>query len=246
MSFHFTSDIFEIEEFEFLESSSPRALLPFFNSSGVSPATVSKTDNALDTSDATTYTFTSKAIGAAATGRLVVVALQTLNTSAISLSSCTIGGISATIIGTATANNGSVFISTALAYAVVPTGTTATVAATWSTSTFRCYLGVWSAYGVSSSTPTTSATSAANPSVMSSINVSAGGIAIGASNIFDVGGTGTFTWTNLTKDYDADGEGSNEQYSGASAAFASAQTGISITATPSAADRCCGIAASWR
>ena len=237
MSFHFTSDIFEIEEFEVLESSSPRALLPFFNSSGVSPATVSKTDNALDTSDATTYTFTSKAFGAAATGRLVVVALQTLST---------IGGISATIIGTATANNGSVFISTALAYAVVPTGTTATVAATWSTSTFRCYLGVWSAYGVSSSTPTTSATSAANPSVMSSINVSAGGIAIGASNIFDVGGTGTFTWTNLTKDYDADGEGSNEQYSGASAAFASAQTGISITATPSAADRCCGIAASWR
>ena len=212
------------------------------------PATVALTDNVLDTSDSTTYTFTNRAIGSADSNRIVVVSIHTIDTGANSVSSATIGGISATIVANAQ-HNPTNFAVSSLFYAVVPTGTTATIVANLAASAFRCYAGVWTIYGALSSSPRDFGTATGNPSAVSGIDVPAGGVVVAAASVQNPGVTG-ITWTNASdaagSGFDVAGEDANERYSGASAAFSSQQSGISITATANAATDMCAVAASWR
>lgn len=99
------------------------------------------TQNLTSTSGTTSHSFSAN-IGTPAPGRLVVVAVQLLNTT---LSSPTIGGVSATIYAQAGASVG-------IFGAVVPSGTTATV--TFNTSgTAGNFGGVWAIYDLNSPTP---------------------------------------------------------------------------------------------
>lgn len=208
-------------------------------------AAVVYTDESLRTTDETTASFTSQSIGTAATGRIIVVAAGTVDTATNSISSATINGVSATVVGNAAVLGGGAYACIGMVYAVVDTDTSVTIDITWASSVFRTHIGVWAIYGAASSTPHDSGTSTADPGAVSGIDVPAGGVAIGASAILDGSTGGTFTWTNLTEDYDVNGEASNEQYSGASGEFAAAQSGITITADPSAADATATIVASW-
>lgn len=219
-----------------------------FGAARLSGATVTHTDNVLSTSDLTTYSFAGRSIGTAAAGRLVVVAVHTGDTADNTLASGTIGGVAATVIGTSRANDGVVWACTGLMYAVVPTGTTATIEVTWSAATFRCYIGVFAVYDLTSTTPHDSnVTATGDPCDISGIDVPAGGVAIAAASVYDATNSSpTFAWTNLTERYDATGEGVNEGYSGACDNFAAAQSSMTITANPNPATRCSGVAASWR
>ncbi len=88
-------------------------------------------------------------IGTAATDRLVVVCISIRRDATVSISSATIGGITATLHINTAATTGNCFIISA----VVPTGTTATVAVTFSTSTTIVTYATYTLTGYNSATP---------------------------------------------------------------------------------------------
>jgi hypothetical protein len=183
-----------------------------FGAGGGGPPTYSYTDTGEDLVGRTTYTFSAKAIGAAAGGRLVVVSLLSYQSSARTVSSVTIGGITAAI-HQATVDVSGDHILTAIAYAVVPTGTTANVVVTFSGSMGACGMGVYALYDVGSTPKATG---------NKSTSTSFGSVSYAANDIgiYVDGGNGpdAATWTNATKNWD------NEVASGASVQPATAQS----------------------
>lgn len=176
---------------------------------------------ATDTANRTIYTFASQNLGTADADRYIIVGIQSrLSAGPHTVSSVTVGGVSATPVVTAdrgTNSRGSIYI------AAVPTGTTGDVVVTLSTGILRCGIALWRAVGIDSATPTDTETSVAETNdPAGSIDVPAGGFAVG------VGLTNaltTATWTGLNEDSDTQAEitmtaGSQE--------FVSAQTGLTL------------------
>jgi hypothetical protein len=102
--------------------------------------------SAVAASSATAQTFASQSIGTAYTNRLVCVAVgwATGSSNTITLSSATIGGVSATI---ATQAHGWYSSGTAIIYAVVPTGATGDIVLTFSNSVY-CAISVYASQNV--------------------------------------------------------------------------------------------------
>lgn len=191
---------------------------------GISTSAVTRTltDSASDTSGGTTTTFTSKNIGTATSDRLVVVGFCGNNNSR-TISGVTIGGVSATVyyIGTSQTQQAG------FAVLNVTSGTTATIAITWSGNQSQVGIAVWSVYGANA-TPTATNFASTTDVFSASMNVPAGGAAFGVA-LDNVNATAPkWTWGNLTEDVDA--SLGAKTYSAASAEFATAQTGLSITA----------------
>lgn len=206
-------------------------------------ASIVWTDSAVDTSNNTTYTFTTRNIGAAGS-RKVVVSVGSGGSSGgtTSVTSLTVGGISATQVVFADAGDN---VYPELWQASVPSGTTATIVVTFGGAHVNCAIGVWAIYSAGAAASNTN--SATGTGVQSaSLNIPAGGVAIAFVNLAGSGGTPrTVTWANLSENFDATIEGSIS-YSGSSAAFVAQQTGLAITATASGGlDRGAIIAASW-
>jgi len=197
-----------------------------FGSGGGGSASVAFTDSSIDDTNATTYTFTSQALGTAASNRKIVVAANAhtdLGADPVTVSSMTVAGIAASLV----VRHQNADRTVELWQADVPTGTTGDIVVNLSASSpKRAAIGVWAVYGAQSAAHDTG-TSAANP-LTDTLNIPAGGVAIGAAQ----SANSTFTWTNLTEDFDDTLE-SFGQHSGASAAFATIQTGLAITATQS-------------
>lgn len=194
-------------------------------------ATITATDNAVDTSDASTYTFTNRAIGTALTNRLIIVGVHGVNvTAARTISSLTIGGAGATQVAFSQTSGSGVFFDVGIYALRVDAGTTASIVVNWSAAQLRTGIGVWAANGVNSATATATASSAANP-LSTTLNISAGGVALGYAAVSEAGGVPTYTWSGLTEAFDQTVE-PNSSHTGASLAFAAAQTGLTITATP--------------
>ena len=197
-----------------------------------SAVTVALTDNSSDASDTTAYTFSSQSLGAAAANRKIVVGIVNYDDSpGTAASSVTVGGVTADRVQAMIGAGAT--MSTEIWQADVPTGTTGDVVVTWAAAVKSCGIGVWRVIGANSR-PYGSKTTTADPGVVS-MNIPAGGIGIGMSATGSGAGV-TWTWTNLTEDFeDSITSGARSQWSGASAAFASAQSGLSITANASAA-----------
>ena len=197
-------------------------------SPGVAPdATVVFTDSSVDGTDGTVFTFTTQSIGTAASNRKIVVSVSMAAAGAgRSVSTLTVGGISATLLVADTSSGGTE--QTELWQADVPTGTTATIVVTWTGgSVARTGIGVWAVYNAASSASDTgNRDSGAAQDMTLNITIPAGGVAISAAGS---GTSATYTWTNLTEDFDETIESSTTQ-SGASDAFATLQTEITITA----------------
>ncbi len=189
------------------------------------PATVSFASSAVSAANQTTYTFSGLALGAAAANRKIVVA-ATANTETVS--TITVAGISATLQVAEEPN----FVSE-IWLAAVPTGTTGDVVVTWTGAVFRCGVGVWATYDMSSTLNDSAVSTSGNPTT-ASINCPAGGVVIAGVYVNTVADTGppTFTWTNLTEGYD-EGIEDSKAHTGAATAFATEQTGLTVTATPS-------------
>lgn len=199
---------------------------------GVAAATITPTDNATQSTVSTTHTYSTRAIGTAFADRIVGVCfnLQPNSTAITAITTVTIGGITATQGTFVRISNRTV--STTYA-AAVPTGTTATIVITADQNIFGSAISVYSMANVASVTATHSVTSTGVDPAAGSLNVMAGGVAMGCA-ADDAGGT--VSWSNLTEDTDT-AFGSGGAASAAHNAFASAQTGLSIQAdfsTPSA------------
>jgi hypothetical protein len=201
-------------------------LVGFGASSGAMPSHAF-TANAVNATDLTTYTFSTQAIGTAAVGRYIVVAVFLSSVASRVVSTLTVGGNSATLIGSQVSG---AFSVVSLWGVRVDTGTTADVVVTGTGALLHCGIGVWALYDLLSTTPTDTGSSTADPST-DTLTVLDGGIAIA------VAGSGstvaTYTWTGLTERYDESPEVANGvAHSGASLNPATGSA-LSITATRS-------------
>jgi hypothetical protein len=167
--------------------------------SGALP-TLSYQTAAADATDATSYTFSSQAIGTdTGSTRTVLLAIYGLNVTALrTISSLTVGGVSGTLLHSNSVSSGS-FSSVAFYAFTSVSGTTATVAVTWSGQQLRCQIGLWAAYDLSSLTPVATASSTSASATLN-VNTSADGMVLAAGY---GNASATFTWTGVTERYDA-------------------------------------------
>lgn len=143
-------------------------------------------------------------IGAADATRIVAIGISG-RTPNLTISSATIGGISATQVSGAGIVENSVMTSD-IWYAAVPTGTTATVVVTWSGTPFDTGISTWSILG-STGTPTVgkNAGAASGPGAPASLSLPAYTVPSGGGSFAiytnrDVA-TPSNSWTNATQDY---------------------------------------------
>ena len=168
-----------------------------------------------NTVNGTVFTFAAEAIGAAAADRRVHVLIGASGNVG-TITTVTIGGISANI--TAQAQDGAA--KAGIATALVPTGTTADVVVTLSDTQGRCHIGVFSSTGLSSNTPLDTGTSTADPAT-DTLTSAPGGFCLGLGVSV---ATTTVAWTGITEQYDVQVEATITA-SGASAAT----TGASVS-----------------
>lgn len=185
--------------------------------------------------DASSYSFASQAIGTAAADRYVIVGIGI--TSGVAgprtVSTCTVGGISASRI--LRVENATGDITAELWMALVPTGTTATVAFTTDDTCARVGISVWSKTGgASPGTAFDTGSSTSEPASIS-MDIPARGAVVGFAQLNSPGIT---TWSNITSRYVTVEEAAS-YHSGADLEYAAAQTGLAIglsdTSTPSVA-----------
>lgn len=178
------------------------------------------TDSASSGTDASSYTFAGESFGAADSARYVLVGIGSRAGSARTISSVTIGGVSASIL----MDHSSSGSLAGFAIAAVPTGATGDVEVVFSGTMVRCFIGIWRILDLGSTTPTDTGTDGAVASLTTNLDISADGAA------FAVGfraSAGTPTWTNLTADTTIALESNTASF--ASDEFASAQTALAIT-----------------
>lgn len=183
--------------------------------------TLTFTDSAIDNSGLTNYSFAATNLGTASVDRYIVVAVGVRHTTARTINTVTIAGITAT---TLVEISGVGQQSCGLYIASVPTGTSGTVAFTLSGAASRAGIGVWAITNLVSATPSSTGTSTNTTTTSASVNIPANGIVIAAN--YGVGSS-SGTWTNVTEDFDNLLTGPN-CFSGASDVFTTAQT-LSIT-----------------
>ena len=194
-----------------------------------SPITITYIGNTSDGTNQTTYTFTGVSIGTASSDRVVIVAPfgRANTTSSMSISSITVGGNTPTTNVAQTSGGGSTSSAQGIYSINVPSGTTATIAVTFSTGALRANIAVWTMTGTNGLT-TASATAnsiTGSPTVSTTINVPANGGAVASAS----GGGSTTTWTGLTEDFDTLVEAANT-YTGSHNNFLASQTGLSVSA----------------
>lgn len=193
------------------------------------------------TSTATSHTFSAQGIGAAATGRRVVVGVSCYSGSSGTLSSATIAGVSATIAVQAT---GTTTIA-ALIIAQVDSGTTGDIVLNWSSSNTNVAIQVYRIVDLTSSTAhaTGSDNTLSSGAFSFTYNIAANGVSVVSAVSID--GTAWGSWSSgLTEDSDQYVASANAAAS-ASGTFASAQTPYTATATAGTGTRGAAVGASW-
>jgi hypothetical protein len=201
------------------------------------PAAITFVTQTGSASNAGTYTFTDMAIGEAYDSRIVVVAVHSDGGNA-ALSSVTIGGNLATIITT-----GSTAPRCALAYLVVPTGTTATIVINWSTGVGRTGVATWSLTGMGSSTPIDTdapATTTTTASVVT-LDLPTGSFGVAAASH---GGNNTASWDVGFEEYDVALE-TDQMRAAAVTLTGTGSNGVTITDTH-VSDLSQIVGATWR
>lgn len=183
----------------------------------------------IQTTNATTYTFTACDIGTASADRRVIIGAHMYGGTSRSLAGTpTIAGINATVLTTNTASTG----NSILLIAAVPTGTTGDIVLQWSSGCAGCAVSVWYATGLTSDTPiaTASNISASAPTSGSLSTVDGGFLVAAATCRYHDGTLRTHSWTNATEQFDAEIENTGTDGGSISGAHV-ATTGASITVT---------------
>lgn len=224
----------------------PIIISPF----GFAPPLPSKSFQAttFDGTALTTYTFASQAIGSASSTRRVIVAVALIADAIRTISSVTIGGVSASAIVTDDTTN---FFSYRLSLYIadVPTGSTASVVVTASGGCQAATISVWAAYDLNSSTPVDSDASpdASPPYDIPSLTTQADGFLVAATTFLG-DSAASASWTNATERSDLSSSFTGA-FAGNSAADASTSgSGVSVVvaATAGGFDAGLAVAASFR
>jgi hypothetical protein len=147
----------------------------------------------------TTYTYTAVPFGSARSDRIIVVSIVASNSASRSVSSVTIGGVSATLVSSSNSAAGLIF--TATYYAVVPTGTSGTVSVVFSGATRDVGVGVYSIVDASSSTPLSGGTYSNSSSNSGSITLSTSADAVIIGGVIVGTAVTAFTWSGVSSDF---------------------------------------------
>lgn len=162
---------------------------------------LSYTDSFTSTTSGSSFTSGSEDIGNADASRRVIVAVvwSTSTSSPKTLSSATIGGLSATIHQQIAPNG----IRSALISRKVPSGLTAVCSVTLSGSVSNCSMFFYRLVNESSSSPydTASDITLSGSTLSANLSIPSNGVAIGVA-IHKTLPLTTFSWTNLTEDVD--------------------------------------------
>jgi len=189
------------------------------------PVTFAYTATSAIESIGTSFTFSGVALGTAASNRKIIVGTgsqESVDTTHIN--TLTVGGVSATEL-VAINDDAGVDHQAEIWIATVPTGTTGDIVVTTNGNNSSMSIGVWAVYGASSTAHDT-VKSIADPQT-GTINVPAGGVVIAVA--FDRGAGSDYVWTDPTKDFFVTIH-THIRHSGASIAYASIQTGLTVTA----------------
>ena len=201
-------------------------------SSGVAASIESYTYEATYTGSeaATEVTYSSCDIGTADADRWVVITINSAGGGSSSVSSVTIGGVSATITRTAYDSHEQEYA--AIAYAKVPTGATADIVVTYSSTTPN-RIGVFTIVLSSGATLAEYAGYVdTNGDLSTTIDIAENGVVIAA---YCTGKqTANHTWTNMTERYDE--EISASRCTAASYQATSAEIGRSISCSNGSSD----------
>lgn len=216
-------------------------------------ATVSLTDDDVDTSDTSSYSFTST-IGTNGGSDSIYIFVAGRTTSGASSVTVTVDGVSATSIVSKAQNNGGAVACLGAIFAISrnslpsPNNTTVTVAATFSAGCIRAVCDVWvsanagtTAFATSSASTTDDDTGPATLTL--DLNAPASGIVIGG--VYSGNGTNAISWTGLTADHEGQVGAEGNRYSSASASNVSSATPRTVSATHNPAAQPIGVAASF-
>ena len=163
---------------------------------------ISLTANVVVTANSTNYSglFDGIAIGTAADDRVIAVVMSAARATAgaRTVSSCTVGGVSAALVARQTSTNGDAH---EIWSAVVPTGTTADIDIVFSSSMGSCGIGVYNIEGADGA-PASATAVDTGTALSQSLTVPVNGGAIaGGSNVS--GGGATATWDSpMVEAYD--------------------------------------------
>lgn len=171
----------------------------------------------------TTFTFEDQPIGPAAISRRVVVGVTARQGS---YSGVTIGGVAAN----QDAYIGGIFPRVAIYSAVVPTGSTADVVVSFSSSTARCVIGVWTLEGdlIAADAQKAGSESSTTGVVSASVSVNSGDRVVAMYGCRNPSGV---DWTGATEQFETAGMSSTLSH-GSGADLTAATTGtLGVTAT---------------
>ena len=170
-----------------------------------------------------TYTFSNVPFGSPAATRTIIVAVAGRANTNRSISSVTVGGVTATEITQSSNTSGGGSI-TGIYRADVPAGASGSVVVTFSGQMVRAGIA---AYRMEAGAAGAHAFTALNTSTAGTIDVPAGGAALAVAFTNAVA---TATWSGLTENTDMQIE-SASSFSTASGTFESAQSGLSVSAS---------------
>lgn len=193
------------------------------------------------TSGLTTYTFSSQNLGAADAARQIRVDIFARALSGnTTIDAVTVGGISATaVVQQFNASSASNVVGQFIVN--VPTGTTGDVVVTFSGAQLRAAIALSSSTDLNP-TPTATYQSTDDPPT-ASVNVVAGGDCAGCA----VTGAGaTWSWTGITEVYDQQIGATACTPTSAHSTFGTTQTGLTVTASPTASTARVGVFSAWQ
>jgi hypothetical protein len=194
--------------------------------SGSAPATISYL-GAYTPSIGTVVTQTGVNFGAAASQRLIIVAVHYNAASGGLITSATIGGVSVpTIIPGLQLGSSSPFLNVSLIAAYVPTGTSGTISIAFNGSSLA-YLFVYQAQNIQNASPVDSSAVISSTSPTSTTcNLKANGIVLAIATTLVV--SSPFTFSGVTEDYETSTPSGSGTRGGGSALTPSAVTGATI------------------
>lgn len=194
-------------------------------SSGTSTVSTSYVSNGSSETAGTSFTFSSLNLGTANSTRKIVVFVTARLATATTVSSVTVAGNSATVIG---GNSSSQDYRSAW-IVDVPSGTSGNVVVNWAASATRCCVICYALYN---STALYGSSFVANTSTLSIATPSGNSVVISCICDTGSGHQTNVTWTGLTEDIDLNWS-TNAQSSSASGSFSTSGTKtITVSGTP--------------
>lgn len=196
----------------------------FVVAGGAAP-TIVFTDESNDTANASSYSFTTQALGTAGATRYIHVSAVGRTTAGADITDINVGASDCPLISPNLATADNDFATCIVAF---PSGTTDTIVVTTNANMSRLAITVHAIYDLVSTTPTDRATATGDPSTTTAVDFPANGVGVA---IAATGATGTTTWSGLTEGVGCDAVSeSATNYTCAQDAFAGASSGPTISA----------------